>query len=91
MFFVMRERTKERLHFGFRIIVTIIILGMVITHLFGIYNGYIFTSQGLLREDKPSGNPMRVEHSESVAKEKGEKENIFDSFVVKLKDFYKKD
>ncbi|ADG82516.1 hypothetical protein Tfer_0451 [Thermincola ferriacetica] len=91
MFFILRNKTKEKITFGIRILITIVILGMVITHLYGIYNGYVFTSQRLLREDKPSGNPMRVEQTQTAGDKEMKTDNLLDEFVVKLKDFYKKD
>ena len=87
MFFVLSNRNKDKISFGFRVAITVVILGMVLSHLYGIYNGYVFTSQGLLREDKPSGNPMRVEQ---IEKEQTTI-NPLDGIVVKLKDFYTKE
>ncbi len=88
MFVILRNRTKEKLTLGFRILVTLVVLGMVLTHLYTIYNGYIFTSQGLLREDRPSGNPMRVEGPQANGDQQKNTGTPFDKFVVKLKDFY---
>lgn len=75
---------------SFRIMVTLIILGLVVMHLYNIYNHSDISLEGWLREDRPSGNPMRVEKNENKADTK-QKGNMLDEFVVKMQDFYRKD
>ncbi len=90
MFIIVRNRTKLKLVLGFRILVTLIILGLVVTHLYNIYQGPVVTKEGWLRDDRPSGNPMRVEKTEKKAVN-SQQGNILDEFVVKLQDFYRMD
>jgi len=90
MFIIVRNRTKQRFMLGFKILVTLIILGLVCTHLYNIYYGPAPTREGWLKDDRPSGNPMRVEKSE-LKVDKSKQENILDGFVVKLQDFYRRD
>lgn len=75
---------------GFRILVTLVILGLVVTHLYNIYHHTALSQEGWLKEDRPSGNPMRVEKTEQKAG-KLQKGNVMDEFVVKMQDFYRRD
>jgi len=86
---IFRPRTKRRLTLGFRLLVTVFIFSLVVSHLYDMYSGHNTIREGWLREDKPSGNPMRVENQKQAAEEKDP--SVLDEFVVKLRDFYRKD
>jgi hypothetical protein len=90
MFIIVRAATKRKVTLGFRIMVTLVILGLVISHLYNIYHNAALSQEGWLRDDRPSGNPLRVEKTEQKA-DKMPKGNILDEFVVKMQDFYRKD
>ncbi|MFZ5641814.1 MAG: hypothetical protein ACOY4Q_14150 [Bacillota bacterium] len=90
MFIIVRSATKRKVTLGFRILVTLVILGLVVSHLYNIYHNSALSQEGWLRDDRPSGNPMRVEKSEQKV-DKTQKGNILDEFVVKMQDFYLKD
>lgn len=90
MFIIIGSAIKRKIALTFRILVTLIILGLVVTHLYNIYHHSAMSQEGWLREDRPSGNPMRVEKTEQKV-EKKQKGNVLDEFVVKMQDFYRKD
>lgn len=89
MLLIVRNRTKRRFSFGFRVFVTVLVLALTVSHLYSMYNGKNIIKEGWLRDDRPSGNPLRVENTKQTVK-KGSS-NVLDQFVVKLKDFYQKD
>ncbi len=89
MLVVLRPRTKKRLTVGFRILVTLFVLALVIGHLYNMYHDNELIREGWLREDKPSGNPMRVENQARESQENSP--SVLDQFVVKVRDFYHKD
>jgi hypothetical protein len=90
MFIIVRAGTKRKMALGFRIMVTLVVLGLVMTHLYNIYSHAAITQEGWLREDKPSGNPMRVEKNEQMT-DKQQEGKLLDEFVVKMQEFYRKD
>lgn len=89
MLVILRNRTKKRITLGFRILVTLFIISLVVSHLYNMYHGTDVIREGWLRDDRPSGNPLRVEN----IKKSDNKGNpgVLDQFVVKLRDFYQKD
>ncbi|PKM80113.1 MAG: hypothetical protein CVU89_15250 [Firmicutes bacterium HGW-Firmicutes-14] len=89
MLVILRDRTRKRITLGIRVLATLFIASLVISHLINMYNGKDPIREGWLREDRPSGNPMRVEISEQTVKK--EDPSILDRFVVKLRDFYRID
>lgn len=82
-------RAKRIINLGLKIIVTIFVVSLIIGHLFNIYQSASTVRGGWLREDKPSGNSMRVENMQKPVQE--EDSNILDRFVIQLKGFYQKD
>lgn len=88
MLVIVRPQTKKKLTLGFRILVTLFVLTLVLGHLYNMYHDNNVIREGWLRDDKPSGNPMRVENDPQI---KNNNTNVLDQFVVKLKDFYHKD
>ena len=90
MFLIVRSGTKRKFIFGLKILVTLIVLGLVFTHIYNMYQGPVAAKAGWLKEDRPHGNPMRVEKTEQQ-EVKSDKEHFMDEFVVKLQDFYRKD
>lgn len=89
MLVIFRNRTKRRLVLGLRILVTLFILSLVFAHLYNIYNGNNLIREGWLRDDKPSGNPIRVENTGLADEQKDQ--GVLDQFVVRLRDFYQRD
>ena len=89
MLVIVRNRTKRRLTIGFRILVTLFIVSLIVSHIYNMYSGTNVIREGWLREDRPSGHPLRVEN----IKESAQKDNpgLLDQFVIKLRDFYQKD
>lgn len=60
MFVIIRSATKRKMVLGLRIMVTLVVLGLVVSHLYNIYYHSTLSQAGWLKEDKPSGNPMKV-------------------------------
>lgn len=89
MLVIVRPRTKKRITLGFRILVTVFVLTLVIGHLYNMYHDNNVIREGWLRDDKPSGNPMRVHNEPKVLKDNNP--GVLDQFVIKLRDFYLKD
>jgi len=89
MLVIIRNRTKKRITLGLRILITLFILSLVFSHLYNMYNGNNIVREGWLREDRPSGNPMRVENTEKTVEKNGP--DVLDQFVIKVRDFYQKD
>lgn len=89
MFVIVRNRTKRRLTIGCRILVALFIVSLIVSHIYNMYSGTNVIREGWLREDSPSGHPLRVEN----IKESAHKDNpgLLDQFVIKLRDFYQKD
>ena len=89
MLIILRSRTKRRLVLGFRLLITLFIFSLVFAHLYNIYHGNNLIEEGRLWDDRPSGNPIRVENSEQAAESKDP--GVLDQFVVRLRDFYQRD
>ncbi len=89
MLVIMRNRTKKKFIAGFRILVTVFILALVFSHLYNMYHGTNVIREGWLREDRPSGHPIRVENTEKAVEKSNP--NVLDQFVVKIRDLYQKD
>ncbi len=89
MLLIVRPQTKKNLTLGLRIFVTLFVLTLVLGHLYNMYHDNNVIREGWLRDDKPSGNPMRVENDPQIIKNNNI--HVLDQFVVKLKDFYHKD
>lgn len=89
MIVIVRPQTKKRITLGFRILVTVFILTLVLGHLYNMYQGNNVIREGWLRDDRPSGNPMRVHNDPQTLK--NDNPTVLDQFVVKLRDFYQKD
>lgn len=86
---VLRPRTKRKIIAGFRVLVTLFVLALVVGHLYNMYHGNELIREGWLRDDKPSGNPMRVENQARETQENSP--TVLDQFVVKVRDFYHRD
>jgi len=92
MLVIIRNSTRKRLRFGLQLLIALFILSLIISHLYNMYNGSNMIREGWLRDDRPSGNPMRVDNIEGTGKEvKKDNPTILDEFVVKLRDFYQRD
>ncbi len=89
MLVIVRQRTKKRLTLGVRLLITLLIFSLIFSHLYNMYHGKNVVREGWLRDDRPSGNPMRVENTKETGKKSDP--NVLDRFVVKLRDFYQKD
>lgn len=89
MLVIVRPRTKKRLSLGGRVLITVLILSMVFGHLYNTLHGKNMIKEGWLRNDRPSGNPMRVENVQN--KKENRNPGVLNQFVVKLRDFYHQD
>lgn len=88
MLIILRTRTKRLITLGFKLIITLFVVSIIVSHLVNSYQGKDVIREGWLREDKPSGNSMRVEKNHGYV-ENGNS-NLMDEFVVQLKGFYRK-
>lgn len=86
MLLIIRPRTKRRLTLGGRILITALILSLVVGHLYYTFHGKNMIREGWLRNDRPSGNPMRVENVQK--QQVNNNPGTLNQFVVKLRDFY---
>ncbi len=89
MLFILRARTRKRIALGFKFLVTLFVVSLVFSHLYNMYLGHDIVREGWLRDDRPSGNPMRVENIKQNGKENTP--GALDLFEAKLRDFYQKD
>lgn len=87
MLVIVRPRTKKRLMVLVKVMVTVFIFALVIGHFYNITHGKNMIREGWLRDDKPSGNPMRVENVPNHSLD-DKKSGPLSEFVVKLRDFY---
>lgn len=74
---------------GLKVLVAIFIISLVCSHMYNMYIGKNVIREGWLRDDKPSGNPLRVENGYGTATKKNP--DLLDQFVVKVRDLYQKD
>lgn len=88
MLVIVRPRTKKIIRACFQIFVAVFVLALVVSHLFNMYTGKDVIREGWLRDDRPSGNPMRVENVEKSVNKSSP--DVLDRFVVKIRDFYHK-
>jgi len=86
---IVRRKTKRRLTLSLKVIVAVFVISLVCSHLYNMYAGKDVIREGWLRDDRPSGNPLRVENGYKAAEKKNP--DILDQFVVKLRDLYQKD
>lgn len=89
MLIILRQATKRKISKGFRMIVTMVVISMIVGHLYNMYHGNNFIRQGWIRDDRPSGNPMRVQNDKNTLKK--DNQNALDQFVVDLRGFYRRD
>ena len=89
MLVVIRPQTRRRITRGFRVLVTVFVMVLVLGHLYNMYHGSRSVMEGWLKEDRPSGNPMRVENQARENQENNP--NVLDRFVVIVRDYYQKD
>lgn len=88
MLVIVRRKTKRRLTLGLKFLVAVFIISLICSHMYNMYNGKNVIREGWLRDDKPSGNPLRVENGYGAAAEKNP--DLLDQFVVKVRDLYQK-
>ena len=88
MLIILRTKTKRLINLGFKIVITVFVVSIIISHLVNSYQGNNVIREGWLREDKPSGNSMRVEKNQESLQDSNS--NMLDEFVVQLKGFYRK-
>jgi hypothetical protein len=86
---IVRRKTKRRLTLGLKVLVAIFVISLVCSHVYNMYSGKNVIREGWLRDDKPSGNPLRVQNGYGAVEKKNP--DILDQFVVKLRDLYQKD
>ncbi|WP_418792404.1 hypothetical protein [Phosphitispora sp. TUW77] len=86
---ILTPRIKRKLAVGFRVMVTLFVLVLMIGHLYNMYHDNELFKQGWLRDDKPSGNPMRVEEQTRETAENPQ--SVLNQFVGKVRDFYHRD
>lgn len=86
MLFILRRKTKRKLTLSLKVLVALFVISLVCSHLYNMHAGKNVIREGWLRDDKPSGNPLRVENAAKAAQKKNP--DILDQFVVKLKDLY---
>jgi hypothetical protein len=90
MLVIVRNCTKKRINIGIKVLIALFLVSLIISHLYNSYQGTNVIKEGWLRDDSPSGNPMRVENirqSENI----NTSPDVLDKFVVKLRDLYQKD
>lgn len=89
MLVIVRRKTKRRLTLSLKVLVALFVISLVFSHLYNMYAGKDVIREGWLRDDRPSGNPLRVENQYKAAENKNP--DILDQFVVKLRDLYQRD
>ncbi len=89
MLVILRSRTRKRITVGVKVLVTMFVVALVISHMYNIYQGRDIVREGWLKDDRPSGNPMRVENTRPIEKETTP--GALDQFQAILRDFYQKD
>ncbi len=87
IYMVLTNQRRQKLLFVLRVLLVIILLSLLLPKAVQLFSG-----QELLgsfnKEEKPSGNPMRVEHQEeSKVVEPG----LLDGLVQELHKYYRKD
>jgi len=87
--FIIRKKTKRRATLSLKLLVAIFLISLICSHVYNMYNGKDVIREGWLRDDKPSGNPLRVENGYKAADKNNP--DILDQFVVKLRDLYQQD
>jgi len=65
--FIIRKKTKRRATLSLKLLVAIFLISLICSHVYNMYNGKDVIREGWLRDDKPSGNPLRVENGYKAA------------------------
>lgn len=96
MLILLSKKNVKRLVFALKVIALVLLLSLSISELYKLYHRYDFNNKSWLKDDNPSGNPLKVytNQEESVAKDEpiiyiNNKKSLLDEFRLKLERYYR--